>query len=158
LASASVAPADSPSTVTEAAEPPLTNREQPSLDSDLDEHRARFDRALDERDVDEAVSALLAVEQSIQDWSADTLQSDSIDRARRELRAMVVRLGALAKVGATDPATIVAPLVEQVLVARRAARAAKDYASSDMLRDVLTEAGVTVNDTPQGATWEWSTH
>jgi cyanophycinase-like exopeptidase len=134
------------------SEPPL---QQPSLDNDVDEHRARFDRALDERDVDAAVAAVLDVEQSIQDWSADTLQSDSVDRARRELRAMVVRLGGLAKAGVVDPATVIAPLVEQVLAARRSAREAKDYAASDLLRDVLTRAGVSVNDTPEGVTWEW---
>jgi cysteinyl-tRNA synthetase len=143
-------------TVSAEAEASGDGAKQPSLERDLEEHRAHFDEALEQRDVDEAVAALLAVEQSIQDWSADTLQSDSIDRARRELRAMVVRLGALAKVGVVDPATIVAPLVEQILAARRAAREAKDYAASDVLRDVLTQAGVSVNDTPDGVSWEWT--
>ena len=149
-------PVSTSETASKDAAPDFDSTQQPSLERDLDEHRARFDKALEQRDVDEAVAALLAVEQSIQDWSADTLQSDSLDRGRRELRAMVVRLGALAKVGVVDPATIVAPLVEQVLAARRAAREAKDYAASDLLRDVLTQAGVTVNDTPEGVSWEWS--
>ncbi|HEX5017329.1 MAG TPA: hypothetical protein VFX15_07065 [Actinomycetes bacterium] len=139
-----------------AAEPVIAEqRTQPSLDADVAEHRTRFDAALEARDVDEAVAALLDVEQSIQAWSADTLQSDAVDRARRELRAMVVRLGELAKAGVTDPADVVAPVVEAVLDARRRARDAKDFAVSDLLRDLLTTAGVQVNDTPEGATWEF---
>ena len=101
------------------------------------------------------MSAVLGVEQAIADWSADTLQSDAIDRARRELRAMVVRLGELATAGVTDPATVVAPVVEQVLSARAEARAGRDFATGDLLRDVLIRAGVEVNDTPDGATWTW---
>ena len=98
---------------------------------------------------------MLAVEQAIVDWSADTLQSDAIDRARRELRAMVVRLGELAKAGVVDRATLVAPVVDEVLAARRQARADKDFATSDVLRDILVRAGVSVNDTPDGVSWSW---
>ena len=106
-------------------------------------------------DVAAAVSAVLAVDDAIQAWSADTLQSDAVDRARRELRAMVVRLGDLAHRGVKDPATIVAPIVDRLLEARRAARAAQDYATSDLLRDVLVEAGVIVNDTAEGVSWSY---
>lgn len=128
---------------------------QPSLESDVAREREAFDRAMDERDVDGAVAAVLGVEQAISDWSADTLQSDAVDRARRELRAMVVRLGQLATAGVTDPAVLVAPVVEAILAARQSAREAKDFAASDALRDALVEAGVVVNDTPDGVTWTW---
>jgi hypothetical protein len=129
--------------------------DQPSLDADVDALRAAFDTAVADRDVEAAVSAVLGVEQAIVDWSADTLQSDAIDRARRELRAMVVRLGELAKAGVVDPATLVAPVVEQVLTARREARERKDFATGDLLRDILLRAGLAVNDTPDGVTWTW---
>ena len=127
--------------------------QQPSLDADVSSHRSTFDKALVDGDVDGAVAAVLAMEESIQAWSADTFQSDAIDRARRELRAMVVRLGELARVGVADPATVVAPLVDALLAARQSARESKDYATGDLLRDVLVNAGVVVNDTPDGASW-----
>ena len=128
---------------------------QPSLERDVATQRQRFDEALERRDVSAAVDAVLAVDGAIQSWAADTLQSDAIDRARRELRAMVVRLGELARVGAVDPSSVVAPIVQALLAARARARADQDYATSDLLRDVLVEAGVAVSDTPEGVTWEF---
>lgn len=125
----------------------------PSLERDVAAHRDAFDSALEARDVDAAVAAVLAIDDAIQAWSADTLQSDAIDRARRQLRAMVVRLGELARIGTTDPATIVAPLVEPLLEARASARDQKDYATSDLIRDVLGAGGVEVQDTPEGVSW-----
>jgi cysteinyl-tRNA synthetase len=42
----------------------------------------------------------------------------------------------------------------QLLEAREKARAAKDFATSDRLRDELARAGVTVTDTPEGQKWK----
>ncbi|MFJ3959059.1 cysteine--tRNA ligase [Arthrobacter sp. NPDC090010] len=44
-------------------------------------------------------------------------------------------------------------LVQSQLEARAKARAEKDWAASDAIRDALTAAGVVVEDGPQGATW-----
>ncbi len=44
--------------------------------------------------------------------------------------------------------------VEALLERRRAARAAKDWAESDRVRDELTALGVRIKDGPQGTTWE----
>jgi cysteinyl-tRNA synthetase len=44
----------------------------------------------------------------------------------------------------------------QLLDAREKARAAKDFATSDRLRDELARAGVTVTDTPDGQKWRVS--
>ena len=48
---------------------------------------------------------------------------------------------------------VVDAIVPALLVARQAARARKDYAESDRIRDALGEAGVVIEDTPQGARW-----
>lgn len=125
----------------------------PSLDADVARQRSLFDAAMGARDVDAAVEAMLSLDDALAAWSADTLQSDSLDRGRRELRAMVVRLGELARSGVADPADTLAPVVRAILQARTAARDEKDFATSDRLRDALTAGGVVVNDTPEGATW-----
>jgi hypothetical protein len=114
---------------------------------------ARFDEALDRRDVDACVEAVLDLEQTLLDWSADTLTSDEGDFARGQLRGMVVRLGELATRGARDPREVVGPLVESLLELRRRARGARDFGTSDWIRDRLAAAAVEVRDTPDGAEW-----
>ncbi len=54
---------------------------------------------------------------------------------------------------AADRERQLAPLVEQLLEQRQTARAAKDFASADRVRDQLTAAGVIVEDRPGGARW-----
>jgi cysteinyl-tRNA synthetase len=44
--------------------------------------------------------------------------------------------------------------VSQLLESREKARAAKDFATSDRLRDELARAGVMVTDTPTGQKWK----
>jgi cysteinyl-tRNA synthetase len=66
----------------------------------------------------------------------------------------VLGLNAAATPAADEQAnTALGVLVEAQLAARADARAAKDWAASDAIRDTLTAAGVVVEDGPDGATW-----
>ena len=105
-------------------------------------------------DADGAVAAVLALDDAITAWSADTLQSDEMDRARAARRAMVVQLGQAATDGLRDPRESVAPVVEAALSLRAAVRAERRYDLSDLLRDELAAAGVEVRDTGAGVEWE----
>lgn len=49
---------------------------------------------------------------------------------------------------------VVDALVAVALEQRQAARARKDYAAADAIRDQLAAAGIVVEDTPQGPRWE----
>jgi cyanophycinase-like exopeptidase len=138
----------------DASESQARTRVQTSLRAAADQLQAEFDAALDRRDVDGCVSAVLDLEQTLLDWSADTLTSDEGDHARAILRGMLVRLGELAVAGAQDPREVVRPYVEMLLGLRAAARRARDYATSDRIRDGLVEAGVEVRDTPDGVEWD----
>jgi cysteinyl-tRNA synthetase len=51
------------------------------------------------------------------------------------------------------PASGLPPGAQPLLDARAAARAAKDWSTSDQLRAELAELGVSVVDTPQGQQW-----
>jgi cysteinyl-tRNA synthetase len=55
--------------------------------------------------------------------------------------------GASAEQQALD--SVIRGLIEE----RKAARAAKDFARSDEIRDLLTQAGVVLNDSPDATTW-----
>ncbi len=147
----------SSTTTAEPAAPPAAapadEQAPPSLSRDTEAARERFDAAYDAKDVDGCVEAVLALEQAVHDWSADTLQGDAMSTARRVLRSMLVRLGDLARVGARDPREVVGPLVDVLLGVRRAAREGKDFATSDRVRDGLTAAGVEVRDAAGGTEW-----
>ncbi len=59
--------------------------------------------------------------------------------------------------GASDAAseamTALDELVTTQLAARESARAARDFATADAIRDQLSAAGITIDDTPAGARW-----
>jgi cysteinyl-tRNA synthetase len=49
---------------------------------------------------------------------------------------------------------VIGSLVKLTLGQRDAARARRDYATADAIRDGLEDIGVIVEDTPQGPRWE----
>ena len=44
--------------------------------------------------------------------------------------------------------------VEELMFARQEARASKDFARSDSLRQEILDLGVSVRDTPEGQVWD----
>ena len=46
-----------------------------------------------------------------------------------------------------------AEAINEMIEKRNAARAAKDFAAADALRDELAEAGIQIEDGPDGTTW-----
>jgi cysteinyl-tRNA synthetase len=108
-------------------------------------------------------SALAAVHACVRDGNQALATGDK-STARgslRELRAMlnVLGLDPLSPLW-SDPGSgsrlrqVVEELVRLTLRQRDAARARKDYAAADAIRDGLDTIGVVVEDTPQGARWE----
>lgn len=136
------------------ASPDPVPHDVPSVRHEAERLRAVFDAALDRRDLPSAVTSVLDLEAAIAAWSADTLQSDDLAEARRVLRALVVRLGEVAERGGRDPRQVLGPYVEALLDLRAAARAARDFRTSDRVRDRLVELGVEVRDTADGVEWQ----
>ena len=128
-----------------------------SLDAALAESIQQFDQAMEQRDALAAVRAVLALEQAMQDWSIDTLQSDVLDRARGTLRSMISQLGDAAIGGVRDPREVVAPFVEAMLSVRATVRAEKRFDLSDIIRDVFASLNIEVRDTPTGVEWSLPT-
>jgi len=128
-----------------------------SLDAVLAESIQQFDRAMQQRDALGAVRTVLALEQAMQDWSIDTLQSDVLVRARGTLRSMISQLGDAAVGGVKDPREVVAPFVEAMLSVRATVRAEKRFDLSDIIRDVFASLNIEVRDTPAGVEWSLPT-
>jgi len=128
-----------------------------SLDAALAESIQQFDQAMGQRDALAAVRAVLFLEQSMQDWSIDTLQSDVLDRARSTLRSMISQLGDAAVGGVRDPREVAAPFVEAMLSVRGTVRAEKRFDLSDVIRDVFASLHIEVRDTPTGVEWSLPT-
>lgn len=126
----------------------------PSLATEARALRSRFDDCLGQADADGALQACLELEEAIHAWSADTWQSDDIDVARRTLRTMLVDLAGAATQGLSDPRDVLAPVVSVALDLRAQARTAKDFATSDLIRDRLADASIDIRDTPEGQEWD----
>jgi cysteinyl-tRNA synthetase len=90
--------------------------------------------------------------------------------ADRAVRAELVAVRAMLDVLGLDPgdphwavgsgsryAAALGSVVQAELAARAAARAARDFATADAIRDRLAEAGVLVEDQPGGARWSLAT-
>ncbi|MFI0461212.1 MAG: hypothetical protein ACH36C_04085 [Ilumatobacteraceae bacterium] len=128
-----------------------------SLDAVLADSIQQFEQAMEQRDAIAAVRVVLALEQAIQDWSIDTLQSDVLVRSRGALRSMISQLGDAAIGGVRDPQEVVAPFIEAMLSVRATVRAEKRFDLSDVIRDVFASLNIEVRDTPTGAEWSLPT-
>jgi cysteinyl-tRNA synthetase len=112
-------------------------------------------------------SALAAVHACVRDGNQALASSD-----KAGARTSLVRLRAMLDVLGLDPLAphwagsgagsgsaerlrqVVGALVKLTLQQRDAARARRDYVTSDAIRDGLEEIGVIVEDTPEGSRWE----
>jgi hypothetical protein len=148
------APAVSGSTGSGAADAPAVPApDGPPLLGAVRRIEESFRAARAASDVAAMVDAVLALDDELWAWSADTLQSDALDRGRASLRAMVSDLGELAALGARDPAGVVGPFVELALSLRDSARRERRFGDADAVRDGLIALGVEVNDTSEGSVW-----
>lgn len=130
--------------------PPVTDL---TLGEQVDAATAAFDDAVAARDTAGATGAILNLEAAIAQWSADTVQSEDVDRARAALRGLIVRLGEIAEDGLVAPGERIAPLIDVVIAARAALRERRDYELADQLRAAADALGVELRDTAEGTTW-----
>jgi len=110
--------------------------------------------ALDRRDVDEVVMAILEMESVLYEGLADLGGADERDRIRAEMRHLLARLPGLVRSGKPgEVREYVAPLVDVVLSLRGEARREQRFGDADRLRAILANCGVEVQDTPSGTAW-----
>ncbi len=112
-----------------------------------------FIAALEEGSVAGAVAALLELDGAIAARVRAGEDSPDLDNASATFRSLIVRLGERAETGAGDPRDAVAPFVDALMELRLAARANRDWATADLVRDRLAAAGVEVRDGAGESTW-----
>jgi hypothetical protein len=100
-----------------------------------------------------AVAALLDLDSAMEARIRAGEDSPDLDNARSTFRALIARLGQAAATGGADPRAIVDPFVEALLTLRARAREASDWATADLIRERLTDAGVEVRDGAEGSSW-----
>jgi hypothetical protein len=112
-----------------------------------------FIAALGHHDSRGAVAALLDLDAAIDARVRAGEDSPDLDNARSTFRALIARLGEAAGAAGADPRSTVDPFVETLLGLRARARDARDWATADLIRDRLIEAGVEVRDGADGSSW-----
>ena len=112
-----------------------------------------FFAALAGGDTAAAVAALLDFDTAIESKSHGDADIVELDNARSTFQSLIVRLGEAAAAGGSDPRATVEPFVDALLAVRARARETRDWATADLVRDRLTEAGVEVRDGAEGSTW-----
>ena len=120
---------------------------------------ADFEAALDD-DLN-TPNALAVVFNFIRETNAELdrdqpVSADDTRTARNTMDRFDAVLGVLqlARAEAADVPDDLAAWVEERLSARRDARGRRDFAAADAIRQELTDAGVVVEDTPQGPRWK----
>ena len=123
---------------------------------------ADFVHAMDD---DLSIPAALAALQGVIAEGHKSLADGNSEVARgavESVRAMLAVLGLdplaepWASRGSSRADEALGSLVEGLLEQRQAARAAKDFAAADVVRDQLAAAGIEIEDTPQGPRWSVS--
>jgi peptidase E len=112
-----------------------------------------FGRDLQENRADALINTLVTLDKLIWNSSREFEDEERISQAREALRGMIVQLGLRFDELPKDPSSILAPLMAILMEIRGKLRSARLWELADMIRDRLLQAGIVVEDTPDGPRW-----
>ncbi|MCR5192814.1 MAG: cysteine--tRNA ligase [Bacteroidales bacterium] len=132
---------------------------QPSKESSVDVKGYRqlcYDAMNDDMNTPIVISHLFDAAKTINtvnDHKA-TLTKDDIDELTSLFQTFVFDVMGLRDEASTDNTALIDGLMQMILDVRATAKANKDWATSDKIRDSLGQLGIAVKDGKDGATWE----
>lgn len=124
---------------------------------EVDDLRERYEEAMN----DDLNSPLVIA--ALFDWvriinqiyeKQQSITAEDLDRLRVLVHTVVFDVLGLCDEKAAEADDLVTPLVEMLLDVRAEAKAAKNWAASDRIRDRLNEIGIRVKDRKDGCDWE----
>jgi peptidase E len=144
-ANATAAPVDRPAPSPES---------KPSFWATVHDLRTGFEAALETHQGHRAIGAILELDRAI--WKAHESSEDSelISQAREVEAELLVLLGTHVESLPASREECLQPLVDGLLELRSQLRREGRWADADAVRQALARAGVVVQDTPDGPTWQ----
>jgi len=140
-----------------AAAEPAAAQSAPDFWDQAHDCEQRFAESIDDNRATDAAAAVLDLDRII--WQALEQQEDPerIAQARELFREMIVLAGSRMAALPRSREACLAPLVEALLALRSRYRQARQWASADDIRACLEQAGVVIEDGPQGSHWRLAT-
>jgi cysteinyl-tRNA synthetase len=133
--------------------------EPESLDPDIAEKTCEiFQSAMDnDFDTPTAIAALFNLARAINRSAGHSGSTVALDTARNTLQSLLDMLGIAPDADVDSDMLDAAPFIDLLLRIREQLRAGKHWNEADAIRDGLSELGVIIADSPEGASWRKET-
>ncbi|MBR9691967.1 cysteine--tRNA ligase [Candidatus Woesearchaeota archaeon] len=115
----------------------------------IDVTRAKFEKAMDnDMEISEALAAVFEFVRSVNKLKLSAKDADKVKKLMLELDSVLgLELSEVEKEELSED-------IDELVKKREKARAKKDWATADSIRDELKEKGIILEDTPQGIRWK----
>jgi cyanophycinase-like exopeptidase len=125
-----------------------------SLTNKINKIKTSFRDGLVNHDQKETTNALLELDSIIWEAQKNLEDEERISEAREIFRDFIVLLGAELEVSPHHLREYLSPLVEQMLQLRARFRNEKKWSEADLIRDILHQSNIQVEDTKDGVRWQ----
>ena len=114
---------------------------------------AEFKKGIDEDDLSRSAHALLEMDRLLWQAQGELENPEAIAQARDLFREKLAEMGTCQMLSEAGRSRLLAPLIDGLLAARQHLRTTRQFEAADNIRDVLSDAGIFVEDTADGYRW-----
>ena len=124
------------------------------ITSKINKIKTSFQDGLANHDQKEMTNALLELDSIIWKAQNDLEDEERLSEAREIFRDFIVILGAELGISHHHLRKYLSPIVEQMLQLRARFRNEKKWSEADLIRDILQQSNIQVEDTKDGVRWQ----